>query len=102
MTLIFFLSVPQLASVIAFSYLFGSVQHPIAPCPLASVPFARRRKTLALYPPFPSPNPQHPQHAGKYETKLRSDPQQSRNKGATGGLVTRLGGTRMSPVLATL
>jgi hypothetical protein len=34
-------------------------------------------------PPFPPPDPQHPQHLGKYETKLRSDPQQSRNKAAT-------------------
>jgi hypothetical protein len=33
--------------------------------------------------PFPPPDPQHPQHLGKYETKLRSDPQQSRNKAAT-------------------
>jgi hypothetical protein len=30
-------------------------------------------------------DPQHPQHAGKYETKLRFYPQQSRNKRATGG-----------------
>jgi hypothetical protein len=33
--------------------------------------------------PFPPLEPQHPPHARKHETKLRSDPQQSRNKGAT-------------------
>jgi len=40
---------------------------------------------LAYPIPIPPLDPQHPQQLGKYETKLRSDPQQSRNKGATGG-----------------
>jgi hypothetical protein len=34
---------------------------------------------MAIDTPFPPLEPQHPQHLGKYETKLRSDPQQSRN-----------------------
>jgi len=36
-------------------------------------------------------DPQHPQQLGKYESKLRSDPQQSRNKGATGGATAARG-----------
>ena len=43
-----------------------------------------------LGPPFPPLDPQHPQHLGKYETKLRPDPQQSRNKAATKGATAEL------------
>jgi hypothetical protein len=38
---------------------------------------------MAIEGAFPSLDPQHPQHAGKYEMKLGSDPQQSRNTAAT-------------------
>src|ERR1051326_7554926 len=41
--------------------------------------------SMVMTPPFPRPDPQHPQHVGKYDTELRSDPQQSRNKRATEG-----------------
>jgi len=34
-------------------------------------------------PSIPRLDPQHPQQLGKYGAKSRSDPQQSRNKGAT-------------------
>jgi hypothetical protein len=34
----------------------------------------RERGGLA-HPPIPPPDPQHPQHIGKYGTKLRSNPQ---------------------------
>jgi hypothetical protein len=44
-----------------------------------------QRADKGAYLPYPPLDPQHPQHLGKYETKLRSNPQQSRNKPATRG-----------------
>jgi hypothetical protein len=38
-----------------------------------------------VYTSYPPLDPQHPQHIGQYDAKLMSDPQQSRNKGATEG-----------------
>jgi len=48
--------------------------------------------------PFPPPDPQHPQHLGKYEMKLRSNPQQSRNKGATGAATNERGSKTSIPL----
>ncbi len=48
-------------------------------------PWTSDFRSLAEPPTLSPLDPQHPQHLGKYETKLRSDPQQSRNKAATKG-----------------
>jgi hypothetical protein len=58
------------------------------------------------YPPSPLLEPQHPQHIGKYESELRSDPQQSRNKAATKGQqhptqMSRANETSTAPKTAT-